>query len=125
MMAAPKGKQTGQVGMLQRDPKLALSSVIGVVSALVGIIQLLVIGIGGITYLSRLDSSIAATRLLVDSQQKVLTQFVNVVDTVKQAQSINAERVGKLETSLSFISTQVNRIDEKLDRIGASSQRHQ
>lgn len=77
-------------------------------ATIVGIAQLLLILIGGVVTVTQLQSSIETEKLQV-------TELKNVVTTLQAAQASGTERVGRLETSIGFLNTSVNRIETKID----------
>jgi uncharacterized protein HemX len=77
-------------------------------ATIVGAIQLLIVLIGGIFVFAQVQNNTENSKLAV-------AELKNVVNSIQMAQSINAERVGKLETSIGFIANSVQRLEQKID----------
>jgi uncharacterized protein HemX len=77
-------------------------------AAIIAAIQLLIVLIGGIFVFAQVQNNTENSKLAV-------AELKNVVNSIQQAQSINAERVGKLETSIGFIANSVQRLEQKID----------
>ena len=75
-------------------------------ATVVGVIQLLLILFGGIVTVSQMQNGI-------DNSKLAVSELKNVVSSIQVSQAINAERVGKLETSIGFIASSVQRLEER------------
>lgn len=77
-------------------------------ATVIGLAQLLLILIGGLVTVSQMQNGIENSKLAV-------SELKNVVSSIQASQAINAERVGKLETSIGFIASSVQRLESKVD----------
>lgn len=74
------------------------------------LIQTLVLFGGGIAVYTRLSDT-------VDVTKNQIIELKNVTNTLKDTQFASQERVAKVETSLNFVASSLDRLDKKLDQI--------
>lgn len=77
-------------------------------ATLIGVAQLLIFLIGGIITVTQMQNGIDQSRLAV-------AELKNVVSTLQTAQTATMERLGRLETSQSFVNQMMQRLEGALN----------
>ncbi len=84
-------------------------------ATLIGVIQLLIIVIGGIVTVAQIQNGVQNTK-------ESVTELKNVVTTLQSAQSANSERTIKLEAAVTYIQDAVKRLESTASAaVGAAS----
>jgi hypothetical protein len=94
--------QNGREKFVEWEGKIGWASVIG-------LIQLLVFLLGGVFTVGQLINGNTNIK-------ESVVELRNITTTLKDAQASNAERVGKMETSIIFLTTTVQQLERKIDQ---------